>query len=1296
MLKLFKELKRRKVLTTLGVYAGAAVIIIQVADVVFPALRFPDWTVAFVVVLVFLGFPITFFLSWTYDLKREGGTNNNSGYEDAKSNKKSKNVLLPITGFLTIIGIVFWAWYSLGDVTSASDLNLQIGIKKSIAVMKIKNNTSKNDNDRLCSGISVHIRSVLASVGKLDVKSRLASLHNNITELNVDYIIDGELYEVGGERKINISLVEAKSKSILKDYNHKFDDDDNIFTYQDTIIKNILTELEIDPSVNGFISNKSEYGNVENFKLIGEGIISFDNKNYPAAIKAFNSVLESDPKNIVALYHKANCFYGQNKFTDAMQIYESIFDSSDEASHIGWQWQLPKKETINQTLCTNIELVGKKELAIMLFRDGGRCRLVGFNPESKTIVWETHIDDKYVSSPVIINNTIFLTSNRIRKEEEGEPTLYTYNLEGIQIFAQEYPRDNENQGVIFTISEEYSNISDDNSTILLSFNKIGQGDANYRELALIETENGSIKWRSKIDLKWSLDFDVMLINVENTNLLTLILEHDVMALNYKDGTEVWRENFLGSGLSIWNQKIFETNLEEKYIAIWDPLSRKEIWKYSHDRQQSIPKKLITDNTRGLQDINQLVWGFGVVQRSNQMYGWLEEDVVLLNFNDGNIVAINFDGGLFNWNRERWTQKIGIAEKIWVQKNISNRMFCLTRNDSLFTINMTNGNIIKRFAIDGHDYNVYFDHSKNAMVLNNAEFFIGVDPINGDQLWKIRANKMDNIELTRNSVWAIKTISENSILLINNYNRDNGNLIGSENIDISKSLRSWKMVAPVCKPAKCIFCGDFTANIDKYSDESTLVTLHDKIIRVDAMRAMADVVQKKDVRLQIAKTYERGGKLDRAIKEYMLLIEEDQMNQVAYWNLANIFQQKNQVNEAVKQLINYYDLILPTSSAGIKTIYQLKKLEVLTWEKNMGEDGFLNPKIAVDSERVFIFENNQIQAYRINSGTLIWKKIVGDKNTKIVDVEVENEKHIFFIKKNMPDMEQFYFKDYLAGKKIDLLAINKASTYHLVVMNKKGDKISLDVPLNIPGESKIKWMGATGYKLFIQSIIQYNNKISVSAYDIVDGKLLWEISRDISSHYTPYDLYPALYSGNLLLPLDDKIEYINTNNGNINRNYSDEDIDNIYFFNQNSIQNNTMKFFIEDIGYGYVVVDLDNNIKISSGPIDFDNPELGRWSNDVFVDVSSSGSVAAYKLPPDTDGETMKLWEENDNTSLRLVGVDEQNISLLDMKNEQITLLNAQLGTIIKSAPLLWPGENIKMMGDYFIIQSANKLYVVPI
>ena len=82
MLKLYKELKRRNVIKTLGVYGAAAIFITTTAATLQPYLRLPPEAVTFVIILVILCFPITFFLSWTYDLKREIKMDEKSGYGD--------------------------------------------------------------------------------------------------------------------------------------------------------------------------------------------------------------------------------------------------------------------------------------------------------------------------------------------------------------------------------------------------------------------------------------------------------------------------------------------------------------------------------------------------------------------------------------------------------------------------------------------------------------------------------------------------------------------------------------------------------------------------------------------------------------------------------------------------------------------------------------------------------------------------------------------------------------------------------------------------------------------------------------------------------------------------------------------------------------------------------------------------------------------------------------------------------------------------------------------------------------
>ena len=67
-MKFIEELKKRNVFKTIGIYSAAALITIQVADIVLPRLLLPDWTVTFIIILVMIGFPVTFFLSWTYNL----------------------------------------------------------------------------------------------------------------------------------------------------------------------------------------------------------------------------------------------------------------------------------------------------------------------------------------------------------------------------------------------------------------------------------------------------------------------------------------------------------------------------------------------------------------------------------------------------------------------------------------------------------------------------------------------------------------------------------------------------------------------------------------------------------------------------------------------------------------------------------------------------------------------------------------------------------------------------------------------------------------------------------------------------------------------------------------------------------------------------------------------------------------------------------------------------------------------------------------------------------------------------
>src|SRR3546814_6008023 len=60
----FADLKRRRVIRVLLLYAVAGWTVIEVASVVLPALNLPPWSVTRVIVLVALGFPIAVVMGW--------------------------------------------------------------------------------------------------------------------------------------------------------------------------------------------------------------------------------------------------------------------------------------------------------------------------------------------------------------------------------------------------------------------------------------------------------------------------------------------------------------------------------------------------------------------------------------------------------------------------------------------------------------------------------------------------------------------------------------------------------------------------------------------------------------------------------------------------------------------------------------------------------------------------------------------------------------------------------------------------------------------------------------------------------------------------------------------------------------------------------------------------------------------------------------------------------------------------------------------------------------------------------
>jgi tetratricopeptide (TPR) repeat protein len=68
----WNELKRRKVVKASLVYLAVAFGILQAADIIFPALGLPEWTITFILILLIIVFILVIVLTWVYDITPEG------------------------------------------------------------------------------------------------------------------------------------------------------------------------------------------------------------------------------------------------------------------------------------------------------------------------------------------------------------------------------------------------------------------------------------------------------------------------------------------------------------------------------------------------------------------------------------------------------------------------------------------------------------------------------------------------------------------------------------------------------------------------------------------------------------------------------------------------------------------------------------------------------------------------------------------------------------------------------------------------------------------------------------------------------------------------------------------------------------------------------------------------------------------------------------------------------------------------------------------------------------------------
>jgi adenylate cyclase len=355
----FEELKRRRVVRAAVVYAIVAFGVVQVADLLFPALLLPEWSVRLVVGLVLVGFPVALVLAWAFDLTPEGVRRTPSPRPDAgQAVAASPGSGTPVdarpsgpagrldlrspratglVGLGMVIALVAFGGYHFLVPTASDDdrTTASADARHSIAVLPFTTMAGGEENEYFADGLTEDILTNLGLVPDFTVVSRTSvmrykgsdrSVPEIARELGVRYVLEGSMRRVGDQVRVVIQLIEPGSDRQIwaRTMDRRVQD---VFALQSEIAHAVVDALRVE--LGGGVGDRIGRAPTEDmaaYELFLQGrdfYYQYSRSTMERAIALFRQAVERDPG--FALAHawlgaaQAVCVYNYSCEASLMQ-----------------------------------------------------------------------------------------------------------------------------------------------------------------------------------------------------------------------------------------------------------------------------------------------------------------------------------------------------------------------------------------------------------------------------------------------------------------------------------------------------------------------------------------------------------------------------------------------------------------------------------------------------------------------------------------------------------------------------------------------------------------------------------------------------------------------------------------------------------------------------------------------------------------------------------------------------------------------------------------------------------------
>lgn len=313
--QLVREMRRRHLLRTAGIYIVSAWVLLQVIALAFQSFDIPDTALRYIWIAAIGGFPLALIFGWRYDVTSAGIVRTlpaGAGDTADLTLRKPDYILLSA---LTVIAVLFVGntinEIRQGPLRGAGPWYVADRLATAIAVLPFENLSADEGQEFLSAGLHEALITTLSRITQFRVTSRFSSRRvNNAMSLleisqtlGVDKVLSGSVTRDGDQVRVNVALVDVDTEEQLwtDSFTREFD---ALISMQNEVASTVAREVKVKLTADEErqLAERVDVSSAT-YEAYLKGLFQLQKgspRTYRRAIEIFTEAVENDPTSALA------------------------------------------------------------------------------------------------------------------------------------------------------------------------------------------------------------------------------------------------------------------------------------------------------------------------------------------------------------------------------------------------------------------------------------------------------------------------------------------------------------------------------------------------------------------------------------------------------------------------------------------------------------------------------------------------------------------------------------------------------------------------------------------------------------------------------------------------------------------------------------------------------------------------------------------------------------------------------------------------------------------------------------